>query len=128
IAKEAIHPVTELPKVIAIDEYKGDTKEGKYQLIIANGITREAIDILPNRYKKTIKRYIQKHGAQVQIVIMDMSTSFKADVQESLGKPVIVADRIHICRYNYLELDKVRRLVQQNFHDYDTKKCKKNKN
>ncbi|KKB33019.1 Mobile element protein [Bacillus thermotolerans] len=37
----------ELPTVIAIDEYKGDTREGKYQLIIANGITKEPIDILP---------------------------------------------------------------------------------
>ncbi|MGD7018478.1 helix-turn-helix domain-containing protein, partial [Bacillus altitudinis] len=27
----------ELPEVIAIDEYKGDTREGKYQLIIADG-------------------------------------------------------------------------------------------
>lgn len=127
IAKEAIHPVTELPKVIAIDEYKGDTKEGKYQLIIANGITREPIDILPNRYKKTIKRYLQKHGAQVQIVIMDMSPSFKAAVQEALGKPVIVADRFHFCRYIYWALDKVRRRVQQNFHAYDRKKCKRMK-
>ncbi|KUP04042.1 transposase, partial [Bacillus coahuilensis p1.1.43] len=41
-----------LPKVIAIDEYKGDTKEGKYQLIIADGVTREPIDILPNRYMR----------------------------------------------------------------------------
>ena len=50
-----IQKVKELPKVIAIDEYKGDTREGKYQLIIANGETKEPIDILPNRIKETIK-------------------------------------------------------------------------
>jgi transposase len=30
MAKNAIRPVTELPTVIAIDEYKGNTREGKY--------------------------------------------------------------------------------------------------
>ena len=127
IATEEIHQVEELPKVIAIDEYKGDTQEGKYQLIIADGITRKPIDILPNRYKKTIKSYLKKHGAQVQIVIMDMSQSFKAAVQEALGKPVIVADRFHFCLYIYWALDRVRRRIQQNFHAYDRKKCKRMK-
>lgn len=115
----------ELPKVIAIDEYKGDTKEGKYQLIIADGETKEPIDILPNRYKKTLKQYLRKYGAQVEVVIMDMSPSFKAAVQQALGRPVVVADRFHFVRYIYWALDGVRRRVQSVWHDYDRKKCKK---
>jgi len=115
----------ELPKAIAIDEYKGDTKEGKYQLIIANAVTKEPIDILPNRYKKTIKQYLRKHGANVEYVVMDMSPSFKAAVQQALGKPIIVADRFHFVRYIYWALDGVRRRVQSTWHDYDRKKCKK---
>ncbi|MFE8704244.1 ISL3 family transposase [Cytobacillus sp. FJAT-54145] len=114
-----------LPKAIAIDEYKGDTKEGKYQLIIADAVTREPIDILPNRYKKTIKQYLRKHGANVEYVVMDMSPSFKAAVQQALGKPIIVADRFHFVRYIYWALDGVRRRVQSTWHDYDRKKCKK---
>ncbi|WP_277587625.1 transposase, partial [Psychrobacillus antarcticus] len=120
-----IQKVKELPKVIAIDEYKGDTREGKYQLIIANGETKEPIDILPNRYKKTIKHYLQQHGANVEIVIMDMSPSFKAAVTSALGKPVIVADRFHFVRYIYWALDGVRRRIQSTWNDYDRKKCKK---
>ncbi|WJV17004.1 ISL3 family transposase [Rossellomorea marisflavi] len=115
----------ELPKVIAIDEYKGDTNAGKYQLIIADGITREPIDILRNRYKNTLKDYLRKYGSQVEVVVMDMSQSFKAAVQQSLGKPVIVADRFHFVRYIYWALDGVRRRVQSMWHDYDRKKCKK---
>lgn len=115
----------ELPKVIAIDEYKGDTREGKYQLIIADGITKEPIDILPNRYKKTIKHYLKQHGAKVEVVIMDMSPAFKAAVIDALGKPVIVADRFHFVRYMYWALDGVRRRVQSTWNDYDRKKCKK---
>jgi transposase len=115
----------ELPKAIAIDEYKGDTKEGKYQLIIANALTKEPIDILPNRYKKTIKHYLRKYGSSVEYVVMDMSPSFKAAVQQALGKPIIVADRFHFVRYVYWALDGVRRRVQSTWHDYDRKKCKK---
>lgn len=126
LAQETVNvEAKELPKVIAIDEYKGDTKEGKYQLIIANGITKEPIDILPNRYKNTIKHYLRKYGAQVEVVIMDMSQSFKAAVKQALGNPVIVADRFHFVRYIYWALDGVRRRVQSSWHDYDRKKCKK---
>lgn len=127
IARSEIRSVEELPPVIAIDEYKGDTREGKYQLIIADGVTRKPIDILPNRYKNTIKHYLQKHGNNVQIVIMDMRHSFKAAVQSALGRPVIIADRFHFCRYIYWALDSVRRRAQQSFHDYDRKKCKRMK-
>lgn len=116
---------SELPRAIAIDEYKGDTKEGKYQLIIADAVTKEPIDILPNRYKKTIKQYLIKYGAKVELVVMDMSPSFKAAVQQALGRPVIIADRFHFVRYIYWALDGVRRRVQSTWHDYDRKKCKR---
>jgi len=127
LANSEIKEVEQLPKVIAIDEYKGDTREGKYQLIIADGITKKPLDILPNRYKKTIKRYLQKHGNDVQVVVMDMSQSFKAAVQQALGRPVIVADRFHFYRYIFWALDGVRRRAQQEFHEYDRKKCKRMK-
>jgi transposase len=127
LAQSEIRTVKQLPSVIAIDEYKGDTREGKYQLIIADGVTRQPLDILPNRYKNTIKHYLQKHGARVQVVIMDMSQSFKAAVKSALGHPVIVADRFHFCRYIYWALDAVRRRAQQAFHAYDRKKCKRMK-
>lgn len=125
LAVKEMTEVQELPRVIAIDEYKGDTKEGKYQLIIADGETKEPIDILPNRKKKTIKDYLQKHGTNVEVVIMDMSPSFKAAVRKALGKPVIVADRFHFCRYIYWALDGVRRRIQSDWNDYDRKKCKR---
>lgn len=125
IACSEIRKIELLPPVIAIDEYKGDTNEGKYQLIIADGITREPLDILPNRKKETIKHYLQKHGDQVRIVIMDMSQSFKAAVKKALDRPVIIADHFHFSRYIYWALDGVRRRVQQSFHSYDRKKCKR---
>ncbi|MFC4410314.1 ISL3 family transposase, partial [Chungangia koreensis] len=96
-----------------------------YQLIIADAETKEPLDILPNRRKKTIVDYLQRYGIQVEIVVMDMSPSFKAAVRKVLNKPVIIADRFHFCRYIYWALDGVRRRVQLDWHDYDRKKCKR---
>lgn len=125
LAKNELQEVKELPRVIAIDEYKGDTDKGKYQLIIADGETHQPIDILPNRSKKTIEQYLRKKGSKVEVVSMDMSYSFKSAIEKVLDKPVIVADRFHFSRYVYWALDKVRRRVQPDFSDYDRKKGKR---
>ena len=114
-----------LPKAIAIDEFKGDTGKEKYQLIIADAITREPIDILPNRRKETIKEYLRKHGSNVQVVVMDMSQAFKAAVTQAMGSPVIVADSFHFVRYMNWALDKVRVREQNEWHAYDRKRCKR---
>lgn len=125
VAETQMNNGVRLPKAIAIDEYKGDTDAGKYQLIIANAETHEPIDILPNRKKDTIKDYLYQYGADVEIVVMDMNQSFKAAVRKALGRPVIIADRFHYCRYIYWAIDEVRRKVQKEWHAYDRKKCKR---
>ncbi|MBC6308231.1 ISL3 family transposase [Listeria sp. FSL L7-1582] len=120
-------PPATLPKIIAIDEFKGDTNKGKFQLIIADPITRRPIDILENRSIKTIQRYLRERGQQVEIVIMDLSPAFKSAVQKALCSPLIIADSFHFSRYIYWALTKVRIRVQQKFHDYDRKRCKRMK-
>ncbi|MBU8909047.1 ISL3 family transposase, partial [Desertibacillus haloalkaliphilus] len=79
------------------------------------------------RKVETVKKYLQEKGHQVEIVVMDMSHSFKSAVKKALGKPIIIADRFHFCRYIYWALEKVRRQAQKGFHDYDRKKCKQMK-
>lgn len=127
ISSPMLNESKELPGVIAIDEYKGDAGGEKYQTIIADPMKREPLDILPDRKKETLKRYLRKHGDQVKVVVMDMSQSFKAAVDQALGGPIVVADRFHFCRYIYWALEKVRRKEQNTFDDYDRKKCKRMK-
>lgn len=117
----------ELPSVIAIDEYKGDADGEKYQTIIADPVNRKPLEILSDRKKETVKSYLRKHGQKVEVVVMDMSHSFKAAVDQALGKPIVVADRFHFCRYIYWALERVRRKEQKQFSDYDRKKCKRMK-
>lgn len=100
-AKTELISGVSLPKAIAIEEYKGVKDAGTYQLIIANAETQELIDILPNRRKESVKDYHLKHGAYVEIVVMDMKLNFKAAVRKELGKPVIVVDSFHYCRVIY---------------------------
>ncbi len=125
IAAPALKEVEELPSVIAIDEYKGDTNEGKYQVIIADGETHSPLDILPDRSVETVKKYLRTRGSKVKMVIMDMSPSFASAVKKALNDPIIIADRFHFCRYIYWAVDRVRKRVQKDFHDYDRKKCKR---
>ena len=115
----------QLPKVIAIDEYKGDAGGEKYQTIIADPVNRQPLEILPDRKKETVPAYLQQYGRNVEMVVMDMSPSFKAAVDQALGGPVVIADRFHFCRYIYWALDRARINVQKEFHEYDRKKCKR---
>lgn len=127
LATPMLKKVETLPPVIAIDEYKGDTSAGKYQVVIADGDTGQLLDILPDRSVDTVKEYLREKGSEVEMVIMDMSHAFKSAVKKALGSPVIVADRFHFCRYIYWALERVRRRVQSEFDDYDRKKCKRKK-
>ncbi|MGM0940378.1 MAG: helix-turn-helix domain-containing protein [Bacillota bacterium] len=63
----------ELPSVIAIDEYKGDSDGEKYQTIIADPVDRKPLEILPDRKKETVETYLKEHGQRVEVVVMDMS-------------------------------------------------------
>ena len=60
-----------------------------------------------------MSRDLQQNGAAVEVAIMDISQSFKAAVTKALGKPVIITDRFHFCRYIYWALDGMRRRVQK---------------
>ncbi|SIS51786.1 Transposase [Salimicrobium salexigens] len=94
-------------------------------MIIANAETGEPIDILPDRSSRTVKEYLSKKTSHVECVVMDMSHTFKAAVNKALNHPIIIADRFHFCRYIHWAVDRVRKRVQKEFHDYDRRKCKR---
>jgi len=112
--KRNIAPRRILPKVIAIDEFKGDAGKERFQTIIVDVQQKEIIEILPDRRAETIEKYlISCDTSRVQIVVMDISRTFKSAVQKALGNPVIIADRFHFMRQGYWALDRVRREVQK---------------
>lgn len=45
--------IKNLPRVISLDEFKADTKEGKYAFVLNDPIHKKVLDVLPNRKKNT---------------------------------------------------------------------------
>ncbi len=117
-----------LPKVIAIDEFKGDAGNERFQTIIVDVEKKEIIEILPDRRVKTVEEYFRNcDTGNVQIVVMDMSRAFKYAVQRAFGNPLIIADRFHFMRQGYWALDRVRRDVQNNLKQADRLLSKRSK-
>jgi transposase len=117
-----------LPRAIAIDEFKGDAGGEKYQTIIVDVENREVLDVLPDRRVKTIETYLKQcDTGNVQIVVMDLSKSFKKAVQRQLGNPLIIADRFHFMRQAYWAFDQVRREVQHKLYKEQRIRMKRNK-
>ncbi len=49
--------VISLPRVISFDEFKIDTKEGKYVFVLNGPIHKEILDVLSNRKKEYLIQY-----------------------------------------------------------------------
>lgn|SRR5690625_4864263 len=60
---EATHlkKTKELPRIIAIDEYKGDTNGEAYKTIIAAPLNRQPLE---DRKKETVKAYLKQYGGK----------------------------------------------------------------
>ncbi len=112
--RKEIHTQKILPRAIAIAAFKGDAGGERFQTVIADVENKEIVDVLPDRKVDTIKRYLQSCDTSlVQIVVIDLSKSFKHAVRHALGDPLIIADRFHFMRQVYWALDEVRREVQR---------------
>lgn len=117
-----------LPRAIAIDEFKGDAGGERFQTVIADVENKEIIDILPDRKVDTIKNYLKScDTGNVEIVVIDLSKSFKQAVRKALGDPLIIADRFHFMRQVYWALDEVRREVQRELDKKERIRMKRSK-
>ena len=105
-----------LPKVLSIDEFKGDTDRGKFQCIITAPSEKVIVDILPNRYATSLHSYFYtfKNRKEVQYVIMDMNKEYLAIAKQHFPNAKIVIDRFHVSRYCTWALENVRKRVQKN--------------
>lgn len=63
----------------------------------------------------------------MQIVVIDLSKSFKQAVRKALGDPLIIADRFHFMRQVYWALDEVRREVQRSLEKKERIRMKRSK-
>lgn len=105
-----------LPKMLGIDEFKGNTNKEKYQCILVNLEDGTIFDILPTRKKSDLITYFKQFSNrnEVQFFTMDMTNNYK-DLAFLFPNATIIADRFHYIRQVYWALDNVRKRVQKEF-------------
>lgn len=118
-----------LPKVISFDEFKADTKKGKYAFVLNDPIHRKCLDILPERKKEYLMQYFThcENRHSVEYVVSDMYEPYLVVSQIMFPKAKYVVDRFHYTRYVMDALDKVRIRLQKQ-HGYNSKEYRMLKN
>lgn len=88
--------LTQSPEILGMDDFafrKGQT----YGTILIDLTTRTPIDLLPNREKATVEKWLKEHpGAKV--VSRDRSAVFADAIREGAPEAVHVADRFHLVK------------------------------
>ena len=121
-----------LPRVISFDEFKADTKEGKYAFILNDPIHKKVLDVLPSRKKERLIQYFTntENRRSVEYIISDMYEPYLLVQQIMFPKAKYVVDKFHYIRYIMNALDQIRIKLQKRYgersKEYRLLKNKKN--
>ena len=103
-----------LPKVLSIDEFRGNTEYGKFQCILTDPVHKRIVDVLPTRTNAQVYDYLRAfpNRNQVQYFVMDMCQEYRDIARKLFPNARIVIDRFHVVRYCTWALENVRKRVQ----------------
>lgn len=108
-----------LPEVLSIDEFKGNTQEGKYQCILTDPKNRKVLDILPGRESHHLTSHFSSFSKaerdKVRVVVIDMWKPYRDIAKTYFKKAMVVIDRFHYVRQVFWAFDRVRREEQRQF-------------
>lgn len=107
-----------LPEILGVDEFKGNTNRTKYHCILTDLRTSKPIDILPNRTQATLRHHFRKYQntgqlKKVKFIVIDMWKSYYVVLREIFPKAVILIDRFHFVRQAMWSLENIRKRVQK---------------
>jgi transposase len=107
--------ISDTPKMLAIDEFKGNTGGFKYNAIITDPSSKRVIDILKTRDEEYLKTYFKslKHPENLEYFLQDMWKPFKNFAQSTFKNAKIVADKYHFVRQVIWALERVRKREQR---------------
>lgn len=119
-----------LPKVLAIDEFRGNVEE-KFQCLLADPVHGDVLDVLSNRKSEDIRAYFLEYSRtkrkKVRYIVMDLSSQFRSVMQECFPKARIVADKFHVVRLINWAMESVRKEEQKKFANSRRKYFKRSK-
>lgn len=106
-----------LPKVLCIDEFKGNAETGKYQAILVDGKKNKVLDILPNRSQSQLISYFndipRKERHSVQFFVSDMWQPYVDLAKIYFPNAKIIIDKYHFIRQVTWAIENVRKRLQK---------------
>ena len=109
----------ELPEVLSIDEFKGNTDKEKYQVIITNPADGTVLDILPDRKQSHLISYFKQWNRDernsVKFFVSDMWKPY-SDLSEVYFKQAVqLVDKYHYIRQVIWAFERVRKRIQKQY-------------
>ena len=109
---------THLPRVLCIDEFKGNAGHYKYQVALNDGETHDVVDILECRHKHSLCEYFKKFPKEqldnVKYFVTDLWETYKDISFTYFRKAKVIADHFHWARYACDVVNTIRIEVQKN--------------
>lgn len=106
-----------LPKVLCIDEFKGNAETGKYQCILVDGKKNRVLDILPDRTQSNLfdyfKKVPRKERHQVKFFVCDMWQPYVDLAKAFFPNATIIIDKYHFIRQVTWAIENVRKRLQK---------------
>ena len=121
--------LTELPEIISLDEFKGNSGGQKYNSIIVDPKEKKILDILPNRFENDLIKYFSHFPSKTKVkyFVCDMNPHFRNVANTCFKQAVVVADRYHVVRQIFWAVEKVRKNEQSKLPDIHRKYFKKSR-
>jgi len=122
------YPKAKLPKVLSIDEFKGNAGK-KYQCILTDPKNKKVLDILEGREERVLSEYFRsfKDRDRVKYFVMDMWKPYKQIAETYFKDATIVIDKYHFIRQVIWAFDRVRKEEQKKFLDSRRKYFKRSR-
>ncbi|MCI1966487.1 MAG: ISL3 family transposase, partial [Oscillospiraceae bacterium] len=99
----------QLPAVISIDEFKGNTGREKYQCILTDPVHHRILDILPTRYSHQLTGYFsQLDRSQTKHFVSDMWSTYANIAQTYFKNATYVIDKYHYIRQIFWAFEAVQ--------------------
>ena len=106
----------ELPEVIGIDEFKGNSGGEKFHGILTDLGERRVVDILKSRYEHDLCDYFKKYDrSNVKYFVSDMYKPYAEIAEAYFPNATYVIDKYHWVRQAIWAFEAVRKEVQKQF-------------
>ena len=115
----AFNPPKKLPEVLSIDEFKGNTGDEKYQVIITNPADGTVLDILPDRKQSHLISYFKNWNRDernaVKFFVSDMWKPYAELSEIYLKEATQLVDKYHYVRQVIWAFERVRKKIQKKY-------------